>query len=126
MDKGKRKNAKNSYTIYILIGALYVLIKIAFVLAGYLHPGAILHGLIPGSFTVVAGLLALTEHKKSTGIVWHKIIMVLPVLIFIMTPIYMFIKEKEDWLINGRLEVLIIYEVMAVIQFLMALNAKNK
>ncbi len=120
MNKGQKNEVNTSYTVYILLGALYVLIKIAFVLAGYLHPGAILHGLIPSALTVVVGYLALIELKKSGAVFWHKVMMILPLLIFIITPIYMYLKEKAEWLINGRLEVLIIYELMAAVQFYIA------
>lgn len=117
-----REKGNSSYITYIVIGALYVLIKIVFVSAGYLHPGAILHGLIPATFTVGGGIMALKEGKKSGGKIWHKLILVFPVLIFTITPIYMYLKEKENWLINGRKEVLIIYEIMAIIQFIIAMK----
>ncbi len=122
MNKDQREKGKILYTIYILIAALYVLIKIAFVLAGYLHPGAILHGLIPSVITMAVGFLAIVELKKSKGLFWNKLMIFLPVLIFVITPIYMFFKQKSEWLTEGRLEVLIIYELMAVAQFLIALK----
>ncbi len=122
MNREQIENDKKRYNIYILIGALYVLIKIAFVLAGYLHPGAIIHGLIPASVAIVVGVLAIKEMKQSDTIVWHRILVLVPILVFIITPIYMFFKEKEQWLINGRLEVLIIYEIMAIVQLIIALK----
>jgi hypothetical protein len=36
------------YVWYIALGTMYVLVKIIFVAAGYLHLGAITHGMIPG------------------------------------------------------------------------------
>ncbi len=122
MNKEQVNSGKISYIIYIIIGVLYVLIKIVFVMAGYLHLGAILHGLIPSVFTTVSGFLALSELKKSAGKFWHKVIVCLPILIFVITPIYMYVKEGTEWLTNGRLEVLIIYEIMSFIQFLIALK----
>ncbi len=122
MNKGQRTTGKTSYTLYILLGVLYVLIKIGFVGAGYLHPGAILHGLIPSLLTIAVGFFALREFKKPEGMIWHKIMVLFPVLIFIITPIYMFLKEKGEWLTQGRLEVLIIYEIMAIAQFVIALK----
>ncbi len=122
MNRERIGKNKKLYNIYILIGSFYVLIKIAFVLAGYLHPGAILHGLIPALIAIVVGMLAIKEVKQSNTIIWHKILVLVPTLIFIITPLYMFFKEKEQWLINGRLEVLILYEIMAVIQLIIALK----
>ncbi len=122
MNKEQKKERGAAYSLYMLLGALYVLVKIVFVLAGYLHSGAILHGLVPAVVTVFAGFLALIEFKKSNGLLWHKIMPILPVLIFVTTPIYMFVREKSEWLINGRLEVLVIYEVMAALQFFISLR----
>ncbi len=118
-----REQRKSSYRGYILLGVLYVLIKIGFVSAGYLHPGAILHGFIPSVLTFIAGAFALKECQKPTGTFWHKTMMVLPVLIFIITPIYMFLKEKSEWLAQGRLAILIVYGLLAILQFLLALRA---
>ncbi len=127
MSEGLREKVNKSYIAYIVIGALYVLVKIVFVLSGYLHPGAILHGLIPAAFTVGGGFMAMKEAKRTSTTKWHKIITVFPVLIFTITPIYMYLKERENWLINGRKEVLIIYEIMAIVQLLIAMKQlKNK
>ncbi len=119
MNKEQVEKNKNLYSVYIVIGALYVLVKIGLVTAGYLHAGAILHGLIPAVITIVVALLAF---RKSNSSVWNKIMPVLPVLIFVITPMYMYLKEKSEWLINGRLEVLIIYEIMAIVQLIIALK----
>ncbi len=119
MNKNKGERANNLYSIYIVIGSLYVLVKYAFVTAGYLHPGAILHGLIPAVVSMAVGLLALNKFNNP---IWNKILVLVPILIFVITPIFMYLKEKSDWLINGRLEVLIIYEIMAIIQFIIALK----
>ncbi len=122
MNNEQIKKNKNIYTIYILIGVLYVLIKIVFVMAGYLHLGAILHGLIPSVIAIAVGFMALREFTNMKAVIWHKVMVTVPVLIFAITPVYMFIKEGESWLINGRLEVLIIYEILSLIQFLIALK----
>ncbi len=113
-DELKRSNL---YTLYMIIGALYVIVKILFVFSGYLHKGAILHGLVPAIITILFAVLAL----KKSGI-FDKIIILLPILIFIITPIYMYLKQQNEWLTNGRLEVLILYEVMAVIQIIIAIK----
>ncbi len=123
MSKELSDRGNATYKIYITLGVLYVLTKIAFVFAGYLHTGAILHGLIPAIFTVVVGFSALNSLQKSNAAIWHKLMIIFPALILLLTPIYMYFKEKGDWLINGRLEVLIIYEIIALIQLFIALRA---
>ncbi len=122
MNKEQREKVKKSYIAYIFIGILYVLVKIVFVLAGYLHPGAILHGLVPAVITATIGIIARMDLKKSASALWHRLMAFAPLLVFIITPIYMFLKEGDEWLLNGRLEVLIIYELMSLIQFLIGLK----
>ncbi len=122
MNEKQMGKSKKSYILYIILGALYVIIKIIFVLLGYLHKGAILHGLIPMAFTVGGGFMALKQDEKASTTIWNKVIAVLPVLIFIITPVYMYLKQKGQWLTNGRKEVLIIYEIMAAFQFVIALK----
>ena len=55
--------------------------------------------------------------KKLT---WHWLMIILPLLILIITPLYMYLREGSMWLVNGRLPVLIIYEIAAIIQFAIA------
>ncbi|PID82361.1 MAG: hypothetical protein CSB16_01295 [Clostridiales bacterium] len=121
MNKEKGEKRKIWCKMYIVLGALYVFVKIVFVLSGYLHLGAILHGLIPSVVTMVVGYLALMSLKK-TSVFWPKLMVFLPILILVITPLYMFLRERSNWLTNGRLEVLIIYEVLAIFQILIALK----
>jgi membrane protease YdiL (CAAX protease family) len=113
------------YVIYIFIGILYVAVKIGFVSAGYLHLGAIVHGAIPAIITIVVGLLALRENKSDLGKnLWRRIALIVPILVFVITPIFMYLKQGDQWLTEGRLPVLIIYECFAVLQFIIVLRAK--
>ncbi len=114
---------KKLYRYYIGIGLLYVLVKILFVSFGYLHLGAILHGLIPSIITILTGLIALRHINTNNGksILLARIALVLPILIFITTPVYMYLKAGADmWLTNGRSQVLVIYELLAILQFAIA------
>ena len=48
-------------------------------------------------------------------------------MVFIITPIYMYIKMgSEQWLTEGRLTVLMIYECFTVIQSLIAISLYKK
>jgi hypothetical protein len=117
---------KTAYRIYIFLGILYVPVKIGFVSAGYLHKGAIAHGAIPAVITIAAGILALRENSLNSGkLIWRWIALVAPVLVFIITPLLMYLKQGQQWLAGGRLPVLIIYESLAVLQFILA-NSSRK
>lgn len=114
-------NKNKNYFSYIGLGILYIVVKIVFVSFGYLHLGAILHGSIPAILTILACLFAIkekgTNFKKLT---WHWLMIILPLLILVTTPLYMYLREGSMWLVNGRLPVLIIYEIAAIIQFAIA------
>jgi hypothetical protein len=113
----------NLYCIYIFIGTLYTIVKIGFVSFGYLHVQAIAHGGIPAILTVVAGVLAFRNPHKPA---WQWLMLVFPIVIFLITPVFMYIKAGEQWLSNGRLHVLILYEVMAILQALIAIALLSK
>jgi hypothetical protein len=91
-------------------------------LSGFLHTGALLHGLIPSVLTILATFFALKEFKNTPDrIFWHMIIVILPVITSFVTPAYMYvIQGPTEWLTKGRLPVLIIYECLAVFQFITA------
>jgi hypothetical protein len=118
---------KHLYFGYVIIGILYIAIKLVYVLAGYLHIGAIAHGAIPAVLTAAVGIYAMSRNKgNQLNSVWHWVLMVLPVLIFFITPLFMYLKQGEMWLANGRFSVLIIYECLAIMQFLAASLIKWK
>ncbi len=112
------------YWIYIILGICYVLIKIGFVSFGYLHLTAILHGAIPASLTAISGYITLSLTKKRKSSMMNILLMVLPILTVIITPIYMYIAAGPNvWLTKGRLPVLIIYEIIGTVQFIVAVIA---
>jgi hypothetical protein len=117
----KRRNdmdRKQFYYIYIGIGLFYVVIKLIFVAAGLLHTGAIFHGLVPAVLMSAAGLIALSSLKSGgpkSGMQW--ILILLPLLLFVITPIFMYLKQRGEWLTEGRLPVMIVYEALAAFQF---------
>ena len=112
---------KKLYFNYIGLGILYVAVKIVFVSFGYLHLGAIAHGSVPAILTVSVGFFAMkTAQADSPKLLWHRLMLILPLLVLIITPLYMYLKSGDTWLLNGRLPVLIIYEIMAIIQSVIA------
>ncbi len=108
---------KKLYVTYGALGIFYVLIKIIFISFGYLHFGAIFHGSIPCILSLAAAIWAFKSDKKVFKI---KLMLLLPVLFLIITPVYMYLKQESEWLTNGRLPVLIIYEFMALAQIFIA------
>ena len=116
--KNMKQFNKIPYYIYMSIGLMYVAVKIIFVSAGYLHSGAIVHGAIPAILTLLTSILSLKERSKNTGqATWHKLNIIFPLLILVITPVFMYIKMGSDkWLTEGRLPVLIIYLAFAITQ----------
>ena len=115
------------FYLYFAIALSYVVIKIVFVSAGYLHLGAIWHGAVPAVLIGGTVLMALTTDESREGTrFWRDLMIVLPVLLFIITPLFMYAKQGELWLAEGRLPVLVFYECMAVIQFFIALTIKKR
>ena len=106
------------YYIYMSIGLMYVVVKIIFVSTGYLYPGAIIHGAIPAILTFLTGILSLKERSNNKGqVIYHKLNIIFPSLILVITPVFMYIKMGNDkWLTEGRLPVMIIYFAFAITQ----------
>jgi hypothetical protein len=46
--------------------------------------------------------------------------------VLVTTPIYMYLRQQELWLAEGRLPVLILYESFAIVQLLVALRMRSK
>lgn len=116
------KQDKIYYYSYIIIGALYLLIKVIFVAAGYLQISAIAQGAIVAVPITLVGILSLIERKNSNRKIWHIFLIILPILAFSITPIYMYLRMgSEQWLTEGRLTVLIIYEVFSAVQLLFSI-----
>jgi hypothetical protein len=105
------------YISYLIIAFLYVLVKLIFILSGYLHWGAIAHGAIVTVPIAIVGFIVLKEQSHETKKVAHVIAIVLPILALVITPIYMYARMgPAEWLTEGRLPVLVIYEMMASLQ----------
>jgi hypothetical protein len=115
------------YYSYIIIGVLYIIVKLIFISFGYLEPNAMMHGLIVAIPTTLIGILSLIELKKWKGKTFHLIAILLPILAIVITPIYMYVKMGSvEWLTEGRLPVLIIYEIFAAIQIIISIYLYRK
>jgi hypothetical protein len=116
---------KQLYWSYIVIGILYVVIKIVFFSLGYLHLGAIWHGLVPAVLTTAAGLFVMRNRAAAQKPFWYWVLIILPVLVLITTPPFMYWKQRGEWLTEGRLPVLIIYEGLALLQAAIAVGLRK-
>ncbi len=118
-------SSKGLYLAYLGIGSLYLLVKVGFVLSGYLHLGAIAHGAVPAVCTMLAAGLALQQSARGTVAQrLQHLLIALPLLVFGITPLFMYLKQgSARWLTQGRLPVLVLYECMAALQLLLALRA---
>lgn len=114
---------RNLIIWYIILGITYILIKIVFISFGYLHKAAIFHGAVPCLLTVFAGLLSISKKvMKNKKQITFIIMLVFSALTLIITPIYMYVKAGEMWLTKGRLPVLILYELIAIVQIIISLK----
>lgn len=110
------------YYIYIGLGIMYLVLKIIYVLAGFLCVGAIAHGAIPAVLTTFAAIFAIRENNiNSQKSFWHWLIVILPLLVLFITPPFMYIQKGDAWIANGRLSVMVIYECIAIVQFILAI-----
>jgi uncharacterized membrane protein (UPF0136 family) len=109
------------YFGYMGIGILYLAVKVIFVTAGYLPSCAIQHGMIPAVLTTAVCLVAMKERfPRIVKRILHWLLVLLPLLVLIVTPLYIYWIHGDGWLEGGHLSVLMIYECLAVIQILVA------
>jgi hypothetical protein len=110
------------YRTYLILGVMYVIVKIIYVSLGYLHLGAIAHGAIPAVLTLLAGTFTWrASNREKNSHTWNRILLILPILAFVITPLFMYLKMGPGkWLTEGRASVLAIYLFMAAVQSLIA------
>lgn len=119
------------YIVYILLGVLYPLIKLIFMIYGFLGPRAIIYGIITGGVTICAGIFATIEFRKKDDEVrkpvGHWLAVLLPLVILPLTPLIMISERGLEWLQEmDKLIIFIIFEVLAIAQFIMAISMKKK
>ncbi|PID37055.1 MAG: hypothetical protein CR993_01965 [Rhodobacterales bacterium] len=100
------------FYIWLALGASYLIVKLIWVGAGYLHLGAISHGAVPAVIMLAFGLWFWRNQPR--GAVW---LLILPLLTLIITPPFMYWKQGgAEWLTNGRGSVLVVYTLIALVQ----------
>jgi hypothetical protein len=110
----------------MILGVSYLAVKVIFVAAGYLPSCAIQHGMIPAVLTTVVCIFAMIEKfPYYLKIVLSGLMILLPVLVFIATPSFMYWIHPDWWLEGSHLTVFIIYECLAVLQIYLAVAIKR-
>ncbi len=116
---------EKKYVIYIILSLVYPIIKLIYYINGFLRMRAILYGLIAGGITICTGIFAIYEYKKehkgAGKPVGHWLAALIPLMIIVLTPLVMMLEKGSQWLQGERLTVLIIFEVLAIAQFVTAI-----
>ncbi len=119
------------YVFYMLLGVLYPLIKLIFTMYGFLGLRAIIYGIITGGVTICAGIFATIEFRKKDNKVrkpvGHWLAVLLPLVILPLTPLIMISEKGLEWLQEmDKMIIFIIFEVLAIAQFIIAISMKKK
>ncbi len=97
---------------WLALGLSFLIVKLIWVGAGYLHAGAITHGAVPAAITLGFGLWY--ARTRPSGAVW---LVILPALTLLLTLPFMLWKQgAAEWLTQGRVSVLAVYELVALFQ----------
>jgi ubiquinone/menaquinone biosynthesis C-methylase UbiE len=112
---------QKKYLFYVLLGALYPVVKVIYYVNDLVYARGIIYGLIAGILTVGMGILALKEHKRAAKPVGHWLAALMPLLIIPLTPITMMIHLGSEMGQIEKLTVLIIFEALAIAQFVLAI-----
>lgn len=110
------------YFFYIILGSFYLLSKIIFFfISDVIGMRAIMHGTTAAVLTMLAGFTAMGALKKAKTSFWeHRLAVVFPLLIIVLTPLIMLAEQGLLWLEAERLPVLIIFEALAVAQLVLS------
>ena len=112
---------KKKYLLYMLLGALYPIVKVVCYLNDLVYARGIIYGLIAGVLTISIGILALKECEKDGKPVGHWLAALIPLLVIPLTPIIMMLHLGSEMGQIEKLTVLIIFEAVAIAQFVLAI-----
>jgi hypothetical protein len=71
---------------------------------------------VVGSEPKAAGLFVMRNRAAAQKPFRYWVLIILPVLVLITTPPFMYLKQHGEWLTEGRLPMLIIYKGLALLQ----------
>ncbi|MCK4736661.1 MAG: class I SAM-dependent methyltransferase, partial [Methanophagales archaeon] len=105
------------YALYILLGLLYPLVKVIWYVTGLVYPRGVVYGLIAGVITISIGILALKEYEGADKPIWHRLAVLIPLIIILLTPIIMIHHLGLRIFLTEKLTIFLIFEALALAQF---------
>jgi len=109
------------YLSYILLGLLYFISKVIFYICGFVYFKGVVLGLIAAISTILVGILAFREHEKTDKIIAHRLMIFLPLIIIPLTPIIMVRNLGSEIFQIEKLTILFIFELIAILQVVLAI-----
>ncbi len=99
-----------TYIVYILLGLLYPVVKLIWYITGFVYLRGVVYGLIAGVLTISIGFLALKEYEGVDKPIWHRLAVLIPLIIILLTPIIMirhlglgiFLTDKLTFFLNCK------------------------
>ena len=117
---------KQLVAVYMIIGMLYLVVKFVFVTTGYLLPNGIELEAIPAVTTYVFGIWVLmTSDSRFKKSVQYRLMMFIPLALLLFMPLFTYQNQGDWWLSEGRLSILLLYELFALMQFVIAFRLKK-
>ena len=117
---------KQLVTIYMIIGMLYLVVKFVFVTTGYLLPNGIELEAIPAVTTYVFGIWVLmSSDSHFQKLIQYRLMTLIPLGLLLFMPLFTYQNQGDWWLSEGRLSILLLYELFALIQCMIAYRLKK-
>jgi len=109
------------YLSYILLGLLYFISKVIFYICGFVYFRGVILGLIAAILTILVGIFAFREYKRSDKTIAHTLAILLPFIIIPLTPIIMVRNLGSEIFQIEKLTILFIFELIAILQIILAI-----
>ena len=108
------------YFVYALLGSFYFISKAIYYILDIVCLMGLLLGLIAAVITILIGLASFKEYNRKTSKpIAHWLAFIVPLIIIVYTPLHMTIHMGIPvfQFQIGKLTILIIFEVLAILQF---------
>ena len=114
---------KRIYFIYILLGSLYFISKVIYYICGWVCLAGLILGLVAAVLTILIGIGSFKEYRKTGKPIVHWLAIIVPLLIFLYSPLHMTIRMGIP-VFQFPLEkftILLIFECLAIAQVILAI-----
>jgi len=109
------------YFSYILLGLLYFILKVIWYICDFVYFRGVILGLIAAILTILAGILAFREYKKTDKTIAHRLMVLFPLIIIPLAPIIMVRNLGSEIFQIEKIAILIIFELLAISQAILAI-----